>query len=61
MSTDKKRPVLFKAKSFQEAEEWDILQQVNMTPEERQKIALELKRRVFGKKNRDVREYYKHK
>ena len=53
--------VIHKAKSFKEAEEWDILQQINMTPEERQKIALALKRRVFGKNPPDVREYYKNK
>jgi hypothetical protein len=39
-----------KSKDFKEAEEWDILQNVHLTPEERQEAAAELRRRVFGSK-----------
>jgi len=40
--------VFQKSKSFKEAEEWDIHQHVKMTSEERQKVANELKKRVYG-------------
>jgi len=36
------------AKNHKEAEKWDIKQQINMTPEERQMAAKELKRRFYG-------------
>jgi hypothetical protein len=55
------KKVVHKAKNFKEAEEWDILQQINMTPEERQNIALELRRRVYGKKSPDLREVHQRK
>ncbi len=42
--------------SFQEAEEKDILQQISMTPDERQAAARELKRRFYGDNPPDVRE-----
>jgi hypothetical protein len=48
--------VVHKARSFAEAEEWDILQNVRMSADERRHAALELKRRVFGDKQPDVRE-----
>ena len=44
------------AKNFAEAEQWDIEQQVNMTPNERMAIAKVLKDRVYGLDARDVRE-----
>ncbi len=31
--------VVHKSKNFQEAEEWEILQQIRLSPEERQEIA----------------------
>jgi hypothetical protein len=49
------RRILNKAKNHRDAEEWDIQQQVSMSPEERQKVALELKRRVCGRRVPDVR------
>ena len=48
-------------KSFEEAEEQDILQHISMTPEERQDAARELKIRIFGENNPDVREYHQKK
>ena len=44
------------SRSFREAEEWDILQHILMTPEERQKVAAELRRRVYGEHTPDIRE-----
>ena len=46
------------AKDQDEAHQWDIKQALRMSVEERQKIALTLKRRVFGKKP-DVKEWKK--
>jgi hypothetical protein len=40
--------VINKAKNFREAERWDILQQIMMTAEERQRVAQELRNRVYG-------------
>jgi hypothetical protein len=48
--------VYFKTKKFDEAEKQDILQYVRLTPDERQRIARELKERVYGKNVQDVRE-----
>jgi len=44
------------AKNFDEAEEWDIIQHVQMTPEERQEVASELRKRVHGTDIPDVRD-----
>jgi predicted Fe-S protein YdhL (DUF1289 family) len=48
--------VFHKARDFKEAEEWDIFQQVKMTPEERQKVATQLREKVYGKNAPDVRD-----
>ena len=44
-----------KAANHKEAEKWDIQQQINMTPRQRQKIANELKKRYYGNNSLDVR------
>ena len=44
-----------KATSFSAAKRWDILQQISLTPEQRQQAAKELKQRFFGKHALDVR------
>ena len=44
------------AKSHKEAEKWDINQQIQLTPAERQPIAAELKKRFYGTDVPDVRE-----
>jgi hypothetical protein len=44
-----------KSTSFLAAKRWDILQQISLTPEQRQLAAKELKERVFGKHAPDVR------
>ena len=46
------------SRSFKEAEEWDIQQNFEMTPEERLIAARQLALRIFGKDQPDVREYY---
>ena len=51
-------PIIHKAKGFKEADAWDILQHIQMTPEERQKVGQELKERFFGKNTLDVRKIY---
>jgi len=48
--------IYHKAKNHKEAEEWDILQSIRMSPEERQKIAKDLKIRFFGGRIVDLRE-----
>ncbi|HSB06845.1 MAG TPA: hypothetical protein VLK23_16845 [Thermodesulfobacteriota bacterium] len=48
--------IFHKAKNFDEAEEWSILQEVQMTPEERQEAAEEIVKRVYGTQRTDVRE-----
>jgi hypothetical protein len=47
------------AKNFADAEQWDIKQQIEMTPNERMAIAKVLKDRVYGLDVRDVRECHK--
>ncbi len=44
-----------KAVNHKEAEKWDIKQQINMTPKQRQKIAHKLKKRYYGENTPDVR------
>jgi hypothetical protein len=45
-----------KAANHKEAELWDIQQQIQMTPQQRQKIAFELKKRYYGSNPPDVRD-----
>ena len=47
--------VLHKFNSHQEAEAWNRKQYAGMTPEQRQDIALELRRRAYGENVPDVR------
>jgi hypothetical protein len=47
--------ILHKAKNHKEAQQWDILQQINIRPEERQNIAKELKKIFYGSNVRDIR------
>jgi len=51
--------IVQKSKNFREAEEWDILQHIRMTPKERQDAAAELRKRVYGKDAPDVREAHR--
>jgi hypothetical protein len=53
--------ILHKSKTFKEAEEWDIQQHIQMTPEERQEVAAELRRRTFGRETPDVRDGHPRK
>ncbi|MBN2000978.1 hypothetical protein JW935_25765 [candidate division KSB1 bacterium] len=47
--------VFNKANNKQQAEQYDIEQQISMTPDERLSIVDELKRRVFGDNVPDLR------
>ena len=47
--------VVNKARSFAEADEWDVEQHIRMTPDERRRVAQELKRRFYGDVRPDVR------
>jgi hypothetical protein len=47
--------IVNKARGFAAADEWDIRQQVALTPQQRQRAARELKRRVHGPISPDVR------
>ncbi len=47
-----------KAKTFEEADLWDIQQHISMTFAERQAAAKKLKGRVFGKNPPDIRAYH---
>ena len=53
--------IVHKSHSFKEAEEWDILQHIQMSPEERQNAAKELKKRVYGNHAPDIREAVRKK
>ncbi len=44
-----------KAKNHKKAEQWDIQQQIRMSPEERMEVAKELKKRYYGENPPDVR------
>lgn len=43
------------AANHKEAENWDIKQQINLTPGQRQKITRELKKRFYGESVPDAR------
>ena len=47
--------VVHKARNFKEAQKWDIMQMIKMTPDERQKAARALKDRYYGRNRPDVR------
>lgn len=48
-----------KARSFREADEWEIQQHLSMTPQERMRAAKLLKERMFPGKNPDIREWHR--
>ena len=48
--------IVHKAMSHQAADDWDIALYAWMTPEERQAVAKELRRRYYGEAVKDVRE-----
>ena len=47
--------------SFAEAEEYDIEQQITMTPSGRMAAARELKKRVYGTRTVDIRAWHRKK
>lgn len=48
--------VVHKSRSFAESDEWDVAQQIGLSPEQRQTIAGELKRRFWGDDPPDIRQ-----
>ncbi len=50
-----------KSKNYKEAEQKEILQNINMMSEQRQLATHELRIRVYGKNVLDVRDYYIYK
>ena len=48
--------IMHKFKSHEEAEAWNMEQYIRMTPEQRQDIALELRKHAYGEKVPDVRQ-----
>lgn len=50
--------IVHKARSFEEAAEYDVRQQLAMTPQERVDAARELQRRFYGP-SPDIRECHK--
>lgn len=53
--------IVNKARGFAAADEWDIRQQVALTPQQRQRAAHELKVRVHGPSSPDVRAWHRRK
>ena len=51
--------IVFKAKNFQEAAEWDARQYLAMTPGERIRLAHALRQRAYRGKVKDVRECHR--
>ena len=49
--------VVHKTTSFEEAEDWDVRQQLAMTPQERILAARELQRRFYGPNPIGLREW----
>ena len=52
-------PIVHKSRNFKEAEEYDILQHIQMTSTERQAAAKKLRERYFGKNPPDLRDSQK--
>lgn len=55
------KSIVHKAKDFNDAEKWDILQQINMTSEDRQRIAKELKKKYLRSKSPSIKYLKNHK
>ena len=51
--------IVHKSKTFDEAADWDVEQQLAMSPQERMAIAKRLKERVYGRESKDVRECHR--
>lgn len=50
--------IVHKSHNFNDAEKWDIQQQINMTPQQRMDAAKKIRERVYGKNSIDIREYH---
>ena len=55
----KRKPKVVKIfKNFEEQEAWDIQYYINLSPEERQRIARELRERYYGKNPLRIRDVH---
>lgn len=50
--------VLKKSRGFRKADRWDVLQNISLTPQERIRIALALRKRAYPGRARDVRAWH---
>ena len=55
------KKILHISKNFKEAEEWDVMQQINMTPQERIDAARELQKRYYKNYHMGLRSWYKNR
>jgi hypothetical protein len=53
--------IVNKAGTHREASDWDVDQQVAMTPAARMRAAKELRDRVYPKDSKDIREWHRQK
>ncbi len=51
--------IVNKAADHKAADEWDVKQQLSMTPRERMRAAKELRDRFYGRDTKDVREWHR--
>ncbi len=52
-------PIVKKSRSFRQAERWDILQNLSLSPEKRIQIAHALRKRAYPANAKDVREWHR--
>jgi hypothetical protein len=53
--------IVHKSTDHKSAKEWDIQQHISMSPQERMRVARELKFRVYPPDSKDVRECHRKK
>ena len=53
--------IVNKSYDFESAAEWDIAQQVDMSPQERQRVSRLLKEKFYGSDTMDVRACHREK
>jgi hypothetical protein len=51
--------IVHKAASFAEANEWEIRQHLELTPQQRMRAAKAIKERMFPGRNVDIREWHR--
>lgn len=51
--------VVKKSRSFRQADRWDVLQNISLSPQERIRIAHALRKRAYPTAAKDVREWHR--